>query len=262
MDWFLDILTNVFIAAVILIAAIWFSAFVGKKMRALGKQYEELDETLFGFLASLARYTILVFAIIFVLARFGVQTTSLVALVGAAGLAIGLALQGTLSNLAAGIMLLGFRPFKVGDYIEAAGESGTVVSIRLFTLELVSSDNIQITVPNGDVWSSSIMNYSHYETRRTELVFGVSYDSDLKKAESILHDLVDSDPRSHTDPAPFIKVTNLGDSSVDFTMRVWTDRGDFWDYRCDMKRSVKEAFQAGGIDIPFPTITQIQISGE
>lgn len=260
MEWFLEILVNVFIAAAILISAIWISAFAGRRLRALGKQYEELDETLFGFVASLVRYTILIFAGIFVLARFGVQTTSLVALIGAAGLAVGLALQGTLSNLAAGIMLLGFRPFKVGDYIETAGEAGTVMSIRLFTVEMVSPDNIQITVPNGDIWSSAIKNYSFYDTRRVDLVFGVSYDADLKIAEGVLQTLVDKDERFHSTPAPFIKVTNLGDSSVDFTVKVWCDRTEYSDAKFDLMRAVKEAFDANSIDIPYPTITQMQVS--
>ena len=205
MEWFTGVLVNVFVAAAILVAAVWLSSFVGSQLRALGKQHEELDETLFGFVASIARYTILIFAGIFVLARFGVQTTSLVALVGAAGLAIGLALQGTLSNLAAGVMLLGFRPFKIGDYITAAGESGTVRSIGLFTVELVTTDNVQVIIPNGDIWASSITNYSIYDTRRAEWVFGVSYDSDLKKAEKILHALVEADERSHMEPAPLLK---------------------------------------------------------
>lgn len=260
MEWFIDLLVNVFIATAIMVAAIWFSGFVGKQLRSLGKQYEDLDETLFGFLASLARYTILIFASIFVLARFGVQTASLVALVGAAGLAIGLALQGTLSNLAAGVMLLGFRPFKVGDYITAAGQSGTVKVIGLFTVELVTPDNIQVIVPNGDIWASAITNYSAYDTRRAQWIFGVSYDSDLKKTETILRKLVEKDERSHAEPAPFIKVTNLGDSSVDFTVRVWCDRSDYWEFKCDMTRAVKEAFDKGGIDIPYPTITQIQVA--
>lgn len=261
MEWFLDVLVNVFVAAAILVGAVWVSVFAARKLRMVGKKYEELDETLFGFLASLIRYTILAFAAIFVLARFGVQTTSLVALVGAAGLAVGLALQGTLSNLAAGVMLLGFRPFKVGDFISAAGETGKVVSIRLFTLELVSSDNIQITVPNGDVWASSIMNYSFYDTRRVSLVFGVSYDADLKKTESILRNLVEDDERVHSDPAPFIKVTNLGDSSVDFTVRIWCDSSDLSGFKYDMLRSVKETFDENGIEMPFPTVTQIQVAG-
>lgn len=260
MEWFTNLLANIAIAAAILVGAMWLSGVAGSKLRALGKKYEELDETLFGFLATLIRYAILVFAFIFVLARFGVQTTSLVALVGAAGLAIGLALQGTLSSLAAGVMLLGFRPFKVGDYISTAGEAGTVKAIRLFTVELVTLDNVQLIVPNGDIWASSIKNYSFYDTRRAELVFGVSYGSDLKKAETILRKLIEKDTRIHADPEPFVKVTNLGDSSVDFTVRVWCDRGDNFELKCDLLRAAKEAFDKGGIEIPFPTVTQIQVT--
>lgn len=259
MDWFLTLLMNVFIAAVILVAAVWISSFIGKKLREFGEDHEELDETLFGFLASLVRYSILIFAGIFVLARFGVQTTSLVALVGAAGLAIGLALQGTLSNLAAGVMLLGFRPFKVDDFIEAAGVSGTVERIHLFTVELVTVDNIQVTVPNGDIWSSSIKNYSHYDTRRIDLVFGVSYDTDLKKAETTLRNVIKKDERTHEEPEAWVKVTNLGDSSVDFTIRVWCDASDYFDFKCDLIRAVKEAFDKAKIEIPYPTAVQIEI---
>ena len=259
MEWLTNLLMNVLVAAAILVAAMWLSGFVRGKLRDLGKKHEELDETLFGFLASLSRYAILIFAVIFVLARFGVQTTSLVAVIGAAGLAVGLALQGTLSNLAAGMMLLGFRPFKIDDFISAAGETGTVKEIGLFTVELVSPDNIQIIVPNRDIWASSISNYSHYDTRRVDLVFGVSYNSDLKKAETILRETVEKDERAHEDPTPFIKVTNLGNSSVDFTVRVWCDRSDYFEFKCDLTRAAKEAFDKGGIEIPFPTVTQFQI---
>lgn len=258
MEWFLAILVNVLIAATILVAAVWGSSFISKKIREVGEDHEELDETLFGFLASLARYAILIFATIFVLARFGVQTTSLVALVGAAGLAIGLALQGTLSNLAAGVMLLGFRPFKVGDFVEAAGQSGTIESINLFTVELVTIDNVQVTVPNGDIWASSIKNYSFYDTRRIDLVFGVSYDTDLKKAETTLRNAIEKDERAHLEPELWVKVTNLGDSSVDFTIRVWCDRTDYFDFKCDLTRAVKEAFDKDDIEIPYPTAVQIE----
>jgi small conductance mechanosensitive channel len=130
----------------------------------------------------------------------------------------------------------------------------------LFTVELVTTDNVQVIIPNGDIWASSITNYSIYDTRRAEWVFGVSYDSDLKKVEKILHELIEADDRSHMEPAPFVKVTNLGDSSVDFTVRVWCDRGDHWNFKCDMTRAVKDAFDKGGIDIPYPTVTQIQVS--
>ena len=259
MGWFLTLLINVFVAAVILIGAIWASNYISRRIRALGKEHEELDETLFSFVASLARYAILIFAGVFVLARFGVQTTSLVAVIGAAGLAIGLALQGTLSNLAAGVMLLGFRPFKVGDYVEAAGQAGSVLSINLFTVELVTIDNIQITVPNSDIWASSIKNYSYFDTRRVDLVIGVSYDADLKKAETTLMNVMKKDKRAHTDPVPWVKVTNLGDSSVDFTIRVWCDASDYFEFKCDLLRAVKEAFDKAKIEIPYPTSVQIEV---
>ena len=260
MDWVVDLLINVGYAAAILVVAFWLSGLVKSRIVALGLKYEDLDDTLFSFLASLARYAVLAFAVIFVLGRFGIQTTSLVALIGAAGLAIGLALQGTLSNLAAGVMLVAFRPFKLGDFINAAGHTGTVKQITLFTTELATLDNVQIIVPNGDIWSSAITNYSIYETRRCDMVFGVSYDSDLKKAEKIIASIIDKEERAHADPAPFIKVTNLGDSSVDFTVRAWCDRGDFFDMKCDITRAVKDAFDKGGIDIPYPTQTLISKS--
>jgi small conductance mechanosensitive channel len=217
-----------------------------------------LDDTLFGFFGSLARWVILVIAGIFILGQFGIQTTSLVALIGAAGLAIGLALQGTLTNLAAGVMLLIFRPFKVGDYITAGGHSGTVKAIDLFTTELATPDNVQIIVPNGQIWSGSITNFSAHETRRVDLAFGVGYGVNLKDAESLIRDLIDADERIHTDPEPFVKVTNLGDFAVDFTVRVWSDAGDYWGIKHDLTRAVKEAFDENGIDIPFPTQTVLR----
>jgi small conductance mechanosensitive channel len=195
---------------------------------------------------------------VFVLARFGIQTTSLVAVIGAAGLAVGLALQGTLSNLAAGVMLVVFRPFKIGDFIEAAGQSGTVKAINLFNTELATGDNVQVILPNGQVFNSAIKNFSFHDTRRVDLVFGVSYASDLKKAEGILRKLVEVDDRIASVPAPFVKVTNLGASSVDFTVRVWVDTADYWDVRFDLTRAAKDAFDKGGIEIPFPTTTVVQ----
>ena len=246
---------NVGGAIAIAIAALWLSGFVRRRIVRIAEKHEELDNTLFAFFASLARYTILAFAIVFILGRFGIQTTSLAALIGAAGLAIGLALQGTLSHLAAGVMLIAFRPMKIGDFIEAGGQSGTVKDITLFTTELATLDNVQITVPNGDIWSSAIKNYSVYPTRRADMLFGVSYDSDLKMAESTILAAIAADDRVHPEPEPFVKVTNLGDSSVDFTVRVWCDAGDFFNLKADLTRDVKERFDAAGIDIPFPTRT-------
>ena len=223
----------------------------------LSRRYKRLDITLFSFLGNILRYVILAFTALFVLNTFGIQTTSIVAVIGAAGLAIGLALQGTLSNVAAGVMIILFRPFKNGDFVEVAGQSGTVQEISLNFTELSSVGNVQVIIPNSQVWGNVIVNYSAYDTRRAEWIFGVSYDADLKKAETIIRDTIMADPRSRTDPAPFFQVNNLGDFSVDFLVRVWCASGDYFQYQADMKRAVKEALDAGGIDIPFPTRTMI-----
>jgi small conductance mechanosensitive channel len=223
----------------------------------LTRRYRRLDATLFSFLGNILRYVILAFTTLFVLNTFGIQTTSIVAVIGAAGLAIGLALQGTLSNVAAGVMIILFRPFKNGDFVEVAGEMGTVQEISLNFTELSSLGNVQVIIPNSQIWGNVITNYSAYDTRRAEWVFGVSYGADLKKTEQIIHDTIMADPRSKTDPAPFVQVNNLGDFSVDFLVRVWCASGDYFQYQADMKRAVKEALDAGGIEIPFPTRTMI-----
>ncbi len=254
----MDLLMNVVTALVIAGVALWLGGFAKQKIEQIGERDDRFDLTLTRFFGSMVRYAIIAFAIIFILGRFGIETTSLAALVGAAGLAVGLALQGTLSNVAAGVMLIGFRPFKVGDYIEAAGKSGTVAAVTLFTTELTTPDNVQIIIPNGDVFSSAIVNYSYHDTRRVDLVFGVAYGADLKKAETILQGCIADDDRAHSDPAPFVKVTNLGDSSVDFTVRVWCEAADYWDLKFALTRAVKEGFDAAGIDIPFPTQTVIR----
>lgn len=261
MDWAIELATNVIAAIIIVVVALWASGFAKKTIIRAGQKYEALDTTLFGFFGSLARWVILAIAGTFILERFGVQTTSLVALIGAAGLAVGLALQGTLSNLAAGVMLLIFRPFKVGEYVTAGGHSGTVKAIDLFTTEMATPDNVKIIIPNGQIWAACITNYSANATRRVDFVFGVGYGVNLKDAETILRDVIDADDRIHTDPAPFVKVTNLGDFSVDFTARVWCDAGDYWDIKFDITRAVKEAFDVKGIDIPFPTQTVLRQEG-
>lgn len=257
MDWYIELAMNVLGAVVIMMVAFWVASFAKRQINRLGLKYEELDDTLFLFLSSLARYAILTVAVVFVLSRFGIQTTSLVALLGAAGLAIGLALQGTLSNLAAGVMLLGFRPFKIGDFVDVGGHSGTVKAITLFTTEIATSDNVQITIPNGDIWTSAIKNYSYYDRRRCQIVIGVSYDTDLKKAEAALLKIIAADGRALSDPAPFVKVTNLGDSSVDFTLRVWAMADDFWNMKYSLLREIKEEFDRQEIDIPYPTSLHI-----
>ncbi|HAE49148.1 MAG TPA: mechanosensitive ion channel protein MscS [Tistrella mobilis] len=222
--------------------------------RSLGR-VSHMDPTLRPFIASLVRYGILILTVIIVLGQFGVQTASIIAILGAAGLAIGLALQGTLSNVAAGVMIILFRPFKLGDFIEVAGEMGTVKDISLNTIELASLSNTQIIVPNSQVWGNVIENYSVYPTRRAEWTFGVGYGANLKQAEEVILNTILADERSKREPEPFIQVNNLNDSSVDFLVRVWVDAAVFFQYQADMKRRVKEALDAEGVPIPFPTRT-------
>jgi small conductance mechanosensitive channel len=203
------------------------------------------------------RYTVLAFTGLFVLNTFGIQTTSLIALIGAAGLAIGLALQGTLSNVAAGVMIIFFRPLKLGDFVEVGGVMGTVKEITLNFTELSDLSNVRIVVPNSEVWGNIIKNYSSNATRRAEWTFGVGYGANLATAEKVIRETITADPRAHADPEPFIQVNNLGDFSVDFLVRVWCNASDFFQFQADMKRKVKEALDEAGVDIPFPTRTLI-----
>ncbi len=246
---------------------ILFIGFIGggwarRRLTKLAGRHRHFDETLFNFLGNIARYIIIGFAFLFVLNTFGIQTTSFIAVIGAAGLAIGLALQGTLSNVAAGVMIIFFRPIKLGDFVEVNGKMGTVKDITLNYTELASLGNVQIIIPNSEVWGNTIENYSVYPTRRAEWTFGVGYGANLKDAEQIIRDTIMADARAHVDPEPFVQVNNLNASSVDFLVRVWCNRTDLFAFQADMKRNVKEALDAGGIDIPFPTRTIIQIPAE
>ena len=261
-DFLLGVVGQVTLAAVILIVGSFIAGFIKRRIMRLTDRSRHFDKTMGSFLANVARYGILSLTIIFVLQQFGFQTTSLVALLGAAGLAIGLALQGVLGGVAAGVMLVVFRPIKVGDFVDVNGNMGTVKDISIFTTELASLDNVQIIVPNSEVWGNVITNYSVYGTRRAEWTFGVSYGANLAEAERIIRDTILSDPRSLSDPEPFIQINNLGDFSVDFLVRVWVNAADYFQYQADMKRKVKEAFDAGGIEIPFPTRTVIGQNAE
>lgn len=245
-------------AVAILIIGWMVSAWMQGRIVKLSKRNKHLDDMLFEFLASIVRYIIMGFTVLFVLNTFGVQTTSVVAIVGAAGLAIGLALQGTLSNVAAGVMLILFRPIKIDDFVEVAGKMGTVKAISLNFTEMSDTSNVQVIVPNAQVWGNIITNYSTNNTRRAEWTFGVGYGVNLKQAEEIIRDTIMADPRSHAEPEPFVQVANLGDSSVDFLVRVWCDASVYFAYRADMTRKVKEAMDDGGVDIPFPTRTLVQ----
>ena len=249
----MDFATNILVAICILATTFVLSRWVKSSVLRMGFKYDQLDDTLFVFLSKFSQIVVMTVGAIFVLNSFGVQTTSIVALLGAAGLAVGLALQGTLSNFAAGIMLIVFRPFKQGDFVSVSGQSGTVKEISIFTTELATTDNLQVIVPNGQVWGAPITNYSVYDKRRLDLVFSVSYSTDLARADTVLADLVAGDDRIHTAPAPLIKVSALNQSSVDFTLRLWCDASEYLTLKFDLTRRVKEAFDAAGIEIPFPT---------
>ncbi|MEH6647107.1 mechanosensitive ion channel family protein [Sulfitobacter sp.] len=264
---FADLLTIEFLAsaagsvlgAVAILFIGWMiSAWLQRRIIRLSKKNRHLDDMLFEFLASIVRYVVMGFTVLFVLNTFGVQTTSVVAVIGAAGLAIGLALQGTLSNVAAGVMLILFRPIKIGDFVEVADVMGTVKAINLNFTELANLSNVQVIVPNSEVWGNIITNYSINDTRRAEWTFGVGYGANLKQAEEIIRETIMADARAHADPEPFIQVTNLGDSSVDFLVRVWCDASEYFAFRADMTRKVKEALDTAGVDIPFPTRTIYQ----
>ena len=252
---------NVLAAVAILVIGFMVGGWVRRRITAVGGKHAHLDITLFNFLGNIARYTIVGFAFLFVLNTFGVQTTSVVAIIGAAGLAIGLALQGTLSNVAAGVMIVFFRPIKIGDFVEVNGQMGTVKDITLNCTELAAVSNVQIIIPNSQVWGNTIVNYSSYPTRRAEWTFGVGYGANLKVAEETIRDTIMADPRAKADPAPFIQVNNLNASSVDFLVRVWCDSSDYFAFQADMKRQVKEALDTAGVDIPFPTRTIVQVQG-
>jgi small conductance mechanosensitive channel len=247
----LDVVAAVAILIVGWIAAGWVQRAIDRGLEKTGR----VELTLRLFLSSFGRYTIIVVTILAVLSRFGVQTASLITVLGAAGLAIGLALQGTLSNVAAGVMLLLFRPFKVGDYVEAAGLAGTVKSVSLFVTELSTPDNVQVLAPNSQVWGTSVKNYSHHATRRVDIVVGIGYDDSIDQAMTAIVDTIKADDRAHADPAPFIGVTDLGDNSVNLTVRVWCDAANYWPLKFDLTKKVKEQLDAAGITIPYPQRT-------
>lgn len=254
--------TNILLAIVILIVGFWIAGRVGKFIRGMGARHERLDDTLFHFLGSVARYTVLAFVFIAVLNRFGVETTSIVALLGAAGLAVGLALQGAMSNLAAGVMLMIFRPYKSGDFIDAAGRFGQVGEITLFTTVLQTFDNQHIIIPNGQIWGDQIINHSHHPVRGVDMTFGISYDSDIDTARAAIAEVFASHPHILKDPAPFIEVSTLNDSSVDFITRPFCEGAHYFDVLYSVPEQVKKALDKAGVEIPFPHRKVILFKGD
>ncbi len=212
----------------------------------------EIDPTIVKFLANLTYIGLLVFFIIAALGLLGIQTTSFIAVLGAAGLAIGLALQGSLANFAAGFLLIVFRPFKVGDYIEGGGVAGTVEALHIFTTRLATPDNKTIIVPNSKLTGDNIVNYSTKGTRRVDMVFGIGYGDDIDKARNIITEILSQDERILQDPPMKIAVSELADSSVNFIARPWVNAADYWNVYFETTEKVKKRFDAEGVSIPFP----------
>lgn len=248
---------NFISAVIILTIGLWLSGWAKRLVRRTLEKSGRVDPTLTSFLGSLARYLVVAFTLIAILGRFGVQTASLVAVLGALGLAIGLALQGTLADVAAGVLLLFFRPFKLGDFVDVGGISGSVKAMTLFSTELATPDNRMIIIPNGKIWGNPITNFNGHDTRRVDLVFGISYDDDIDKAISIIQNCIAEENRALKDGAHQVFVGKLGESSVDITTRIWVNSTDYWGVYSDMLKTVKERFDKEDITIPYPHVFQI-----
>ncbi|MDF1589736.1 MAG: mechanosensitive ion channel [Gammaproteobacteria bacterium] len=247
MTWLINIFFAIAIVVVGRIVVKWAVKLARKVMiRA------ELDPILVNFLSSITNAVLLLFVFIAALDQLGVDTTSLIALLGAAGLAIGLALQGSLQNFAAGVMLIVFRPFKLDDFIEAGGVVGVVEKISIFSTIMKTGDNREIIIPNGQIYSGAITNYSARDTRRIDMVFGIGYDDDMRKAKQIMVDILEAHELVLSDPAPAVAVAELADSSVNFNVRPWVNSGDYWPVRSDLIEKIKLAFDDNGISIPYP----------
>jgi len=246
-----DLGINLVTALVIFFVGKWIVGMVVKGMMK-AMQKGDLDITLRRFISNLARTLLMLFVIIAAINALGVQTASLIALLGAAGLAVGLALQGSLANFAAGVLIVLFRPYKVGDWIEGGGVSGSVEEVQILTTVLKTGDNKRVIIPNSQIMGTTITNYSANDTRRVDLVVGVSYSDDLDKVRKELQDLVNADERILKDPAVTIAVSELADSSVNFVLRPWVNTADYWAVYFDLTERVKKRFDEVGISIPFP----------
>ncbi len=245
--WGINIL---FAAAIFVIGRMIAKGLVKLLRKVLSKT--GMDPILVNFVASIVNSALLLFIIIAALDQLGVDTTSLIAVLGAAGLAVGLALQASLQNFAAGVMLIIFRPFKTGDFVEAGGTAGVVETISIFSTVMRTGDNREVIIPNGSIYNGTITNYSAQDTRRIDMIFGIGYGDDIRKAKQILQEILDADDRVLADPEPLIAVGELADSSVNFNVRPWVKSDDYWPTRFDLTEKIKLAFDDNGISIPFP----------
>lgn len=256
--WVVSGILKAFGALILLIIGLRVARWLGRLVSGASNRQPRLDATLATFFGSIVQWTVSAATIIATLQVFGVQATSFVAVLGAMTLAIGLSLQGALGNIASGVMIMVFRPYKLKDYIELAGTAGTVKDINLFQTVLATPDNIKIMVPNSQAINGVIRNFSGYPTRRVDVVFGIDYDDNMDTALGVIQAIVMADPRILKDPEPFVKVTNLGASSVDITVRAWAMTEDYWEIRFDIVKKGKEGLDAAGISIPYPHTTMTQ----
>ncbi len=242
---------KVLLAIVVLVAGLWVIRIISKFLkRAFNKS--NLDESLRPFLTSFLSVLLKVLLVISVAGMIGIEMTSFIAILAAAGLAVGMALSGTLQNFAGGVMLLIFKPFKVGDYIEAQGHSGIVTEIQIFNTLLKTPDNKKVIIPNGGLSTGSMINYTAEDTRRVDMTFGIGYQDDIDKAKGILQGIIDGNDLIYNEPEPFVGIMELSDSSVNLVVRVWTKTSDYWNVYFYMQETVKKTFDKEGISIPFP----------
>lgn len=249
--WLQENTLSLILALVIFVVGRWVAGGLAAVFRKILTR-AKVDDILVDFLTGIVRAALVLFVIVAALGQLGIDTTSLVALIGAAGIAVGLALKDSLQNFASGVMLILFRPFKAGDFVDAGGVVGIVEKISVFSTTLRTPDNKEVIVPNGGIYGGTITNFSARSTRRVDMVFGIGYDSDLLKAKQVLQELVDADERLLKDPAPVIAVGELADSSVNILVRPWVNSADYWDVYWSMMEKVKLRFDVEGISIPFP----------
>lgn len=242
---------KVIAALIILLVGRWVAKIVSNIIKKMMRK-AELDQTLLSFVGSLVYIALMAFVVLAALSQLGIQTTSFIAILGAAGLAIGLALQGSLANFAAGFLMIIFKPFRVNDYIEGAGTAGTVEEIQIFTTTLKTPDNKTVIIPNAKLTSDNIVNWTVKGTRRVDMVFGIGYDDDIDKAKATIQDVLSRDDLILKEPAPQVALVELADSSVNFVVRPWVKADDYWSVYFDLTENVKKALDANGISIPFP----------
>lgn len=250
--WVAQSLPQFLSAIILLFVGFWVSGWIAQRVGRFVDKSSRIDVTLRGVLMEIARYAILLIFVIAVLGQLGIETTSMLAALGAAGLAIGLALQGTLSNIASGVMLLWLRPFRVGDYIDAGGVAGTVKEIALFATELHSWDGVYQFVPNSELWNKRIINYTRLPARMVEVKYGIAYDDDIAKGKDVLMDLAQNDTRVRSDPPAQVFVSKLGDSAIELSLRAWVATPDYWPATRAFNEQGKIALEAAGLTIPFP----------